>query len=81
MKTLTEAEKENIKNHLAEKLGLDLEEIKDDSTLENNLGADSLDKFEIAIDLEKFYNISIPDDEIESLETVTHLFECVEKYL
>ena len=81
MKTLTEAQKELIKAIVSDKSCEDLEEIKDDSTLENDLGCDSLDIVEIVMELEREFNIQIPDEEVEDLETVTHLFECVEKYL
>ena len=81
MKTLTEAEKELIKAILSDKLCEDLEDIKEDSLLENDLGADSLDQIEIIMELEQEFNIQIPADETEVIETVAHLFECVEQHL
>jgi len=59
--------KERIKSIVADKLTFDLEEIeeiKDSSRLINDLGTDELDIVEIVADVEKEFNISLPDEEL-----------------
>ena len=56
--------KEIIKSIVADKITLDLEEIKDGSRLINDFGIDELDLMEIAMDVEKEFNISLPDEEL-----------------
>ena len=59
--------KERIKSIIADKLTFDLEEIeeiKDCSRLINDLGTDELDLIEIAMEVEKEFNISLPDEEL-----------------
>ena len=59
--------KERIKSIVADKLGFDLEEteeVKDGSRLINDLGTDELDLIEIVMDVEKEFNISLPDEEL-----------------
>ena len=59
--------KERIKSIIADKLTFvleEIEEIKDCSRLINDLGADELDLIEIAMEVEKEFNISLPDEEL-----------------
>ena len=56
--------KEKIKSIIADKLGLEIEEINDASKLLNDLGADELDIVEIVMEVEKEFNISLPDEEL-----------------
>ena len=51
---------------LMNKLGIDSSEVTSDARLDNDLGADSLDAIEIVREIEKRFNIDIPDDEIEN---------------
>jgi acyl carrier protein len=56
---INEIEKK-IKFILADKLGLDQDEIKNDQEIQKDLGADSLDNVEICMELEKEFNMHIP---------------------
>lgn len=60
---------------LSEMLGVSRESIKGTSTLES-LGADSLDKVELLMELEELYKVDIDDDEAKKLEAGT-VDECV----
>ena len=77
MKELQESEKQEIKEMIAGKLGMDVEKIGDESTLVNDLGADSLDVVDIVVELEKIYDISIPDDEWSQEMTMQDLYKIV----
>ena len=76
---LPENYKEEIIDMLADKLGVDTEEITESSNLEYDLGADSLDKVELIQEIENIYNCQIPDELVEDAKTVNDLFEILEK--
>jgi acyl carrier protein len=63
---------------MAEQLGKPISEIKLESTFED-LGADSLDVVEIALAVEDEYEIEIPDDSAEGINTVGDIIAIVEK--
>lgn len=62
--------KEKVKKILIDQLGVDESEITMESSFINDLGADSLDTVELIMVLEKEFDISIPDEEAERLQTV-----------
>ena len=61
---------EKIKALLAEELGVNADEITAETSFKEDLGADSLDLFEMVMALEEEYGIEIPSEELESLTTV-----------
>lgn len=67
---------EKIKNIIAGQLNIEEDTIKQESTFAE-LGADSLDLFELVMGLEDEYNVEIPSEDLEKLLTV----EDVMKYL
>ncbi len=71
---------EQVKTTLAEQLGVKIENITDTTTFED-LGADSLDKIEITLQLEDNFKIEIPDDEAEKLLTVGNVVKYIEEKL
>lgn len=70
---------EKIKKIIAEQLDLPLEDIQENSSLLNELGADSLEKVEISMAVEKVYAIHISDDEFLKIQTVGDLCRLVEQ--
>lgn len=61
---------EKIKALLAEELGVNADEITAETSFKEDLGADSLDLFELVTNLEEEYNIEIPAEELENLTTI-----------
>src|SRR5689334_3475568 len=61
---------EKLKTILIDKLGIEEAEVTMDASFTNDLGADSLDVIEILMEVEKEFNITIPDEEAEQLTTV-----------
>ena len=65
---------ENLENKIKEiiidKLGIEESEITDSASFTNDLGADSLDTVELIMEFEKEFNVSIPDEEAEKIQTV-----------
>lgn len=67
---------EEIREVICEQLGIEKEEVSLETTFED-LGADSLDLFQIVIELEEKYSIQIED--VENLKTIQDAVEYVEK--
>lgn len=67
---------EEIREVICEQLGIEEDEVKLKTTFEE-LGADSLDLFQIVIELEEKYNIQI--EEVENLKTIQDAVDYVEK--
>ncbi len=55
---------------VAEQLGVDKDKVKPETSFVNDLGADSLDTVELVMELEEEFNVNIPDDAAEKIETV-----------
>ena len=61
------------------KLGVDQSEVTPEASFTNDLGADSLDTVELIMEFEKEFNIAIPDDQAEKIQTVGQAVDYVEK--
>jgi len=59
-----------VKKIVAEQLGVNEAEIKNDSSFVDDLGADSLDTVELVMALEEEFETEIPDEEAEKITTV-----------
>ena len=66
---------EKMKEIIAEQLGIDESEIDLDTSFKEDLGADSLDLFELTMALEEEYDIEIPAEELEQINTVGDVIE------
>lgn len=55
---------------IVDKLGVDAKEVTEAASFTNDLGADSLDTVELIMEFEKEFNIAIPDDQAEKINTV-----------
>jgi acyl carrier protein len=59
-----------VKAIIVEKLGVEESEVTPEASFTNDLGADSLDTVELIMEFEKEFNVSIPDDQAENIQTV-----------
>ena len=64
---------EKIKEMIAEQLNVDAAEITEATSFKDDLGADSLDLFEMVMALEEEFDMEIPSEDLEQLETVQDL--------
>ncbi len=69
---------ERVIDIVAEQLGVDKEKVKTETSFVNDLGADSLDTVELVMELEEEFNINIPDDAAEKIETVGQAIAFIE---
>ena len=70
---------ERVINIVVEQLGVDKDKIKLDSNFVNDLGADSLDTVELVMELEEEFDINIPDDAAEKIQTVGEAIDHINK--
>ena len=64
---------------IVDKLGVDENEVANDASFTNDLGADSLDTVELITEFEKEFNIAIPDDQAENIQTVGDAISYIEE--
>lgn len=68
---------ERVKKIVAEQLGVKLEEITNDSSFVEDLGADSLDTVELVMALEEEFETEIPDEDAEKITKVQEAIDYV----
>ena len=68
---------DQVRGIIAEPLGLKAEEIKNDASFVDDLGADSLDTVELVMALEEEFETEIPDEEAEKITTVQHAIDYI----
>ena len=66
---------EKMKTIIAEQLSVDADSIQADSNFKGDLGADSLDLFELVMALEEEFGVEIPSEDLESIATVNDVME------
>ena len=59
-----------VKSIITDKLGVEESQVTPEASFTNDLGADSLDTVELIMELEKEFDLSIPDEEAEKIVTV-----------
>ncbi|MFT6244464.1 MAG: acyl carrier protein [Salibacteraceae bacterium] len=64
---------------IVDKLGVEESEVANESSFTNDLGADSLDTVELIMEFEKEFNIAIPDDQAENIQTVGDAIKYIEE--
>lgn len=70
-----------VKEIIAEQLMVDLEEITEESTFVDDLGADSLDRVELIMEFEEEFGIEISDEDAEGIHTVGDAIAYIERRL
>lgn len=70
-------ELEKIKAIIAEVLNIDADSITEDTTFVDDLGADSLDIFQIIMGIEEEYDIELDNESVEQIQTVGYAVEAI----
>ena len=70
---------ERVIDIVAEQLGVEKDKISHDSHFVNDLGADSLDTVELVMELEEEFEINIPDETAEQIQTVGEAIDHIDK--
>lgn len=69
---------EKITELLVDQLGVDAEDVNLDASFKDDLGADSLDLFEMVMNLEEEYGIEVPAEELENIVTIGDMIKYME---
>ncbi|BAP57881.1 acyl carrier protein [Thioploca ingrica] len=72
---------ERVKKIVVEQLGVKEEEVSNESSFVDDLGADSLDTVELVMALEEEFQCEIPDEEAEKITTVQQAIDYITNYL
>ncbi len=64
---------------LSDQLKVDIDFIKEESILKDDLGADSLDTAEIAMIIKEQFNYDLSEEEIKKIKTVNDIIKCIEE--
>jgi acyl carrier protein len=70
-----------VKEIIMDKLGVEESQITPEASFINDLGADSLDIVELVMAFEQAFNISIPDEDSEKIQTVGDVYKYLEEKL
>ncbi len=69
-----------VKEVIAEQLNVDPDEVHEDSSFVDDLGADSLDLVELVMALEDNFDMKIPDEDVEAIKTVGDAISYIESH-
>jgi acyl carrier protein len=72
---------ERVVEIVAEQMGVDKAQVTRETSFVNDLGADSLDTVELVMEFEDEFDISIPDEDAEKIQTVGQAIDYVEAHL
>ena len=72
---------ERVAEIVAEQMGVDKSQVTRETSFVNDLGADSLDTVELVMEFEDEFDISIPDEDAEKIQTIGQAIEYVEAHL
>ena len=72
---------EKLQSIIAEVLNIDADEVTMDKTFVDDLGADSLDVFQIIMGIEEEFDIEIPNDAAENISTVADAVDAIKNAL
>ncbi len=71
---------EQVKNIIADKLSVDLEEVVPEASFVDDLGADSLDLVELIMSIEEEFDVEISDEDAEKMITVQDAMDYISKH-
>jgi acyl carrier protein len=71
---------ERVKNIVADQLGVELKDIRPESSFIDDLGADSLDTVELVMALEEEFGMEIPDEDAEKIRTIQQTVDYIQSH-
>lgn len=70
---------EKLQEVVAEKLGVEVSQVTPEASFTEDLGADSLDLFEVVMGLEEEFGVSIDNEDLDQIKTVQDAIDYIEK--
>jgi len=77
MPTMSIDIEKRVKDIVAEQLGVNIEQVTNEASFVDDLGADSLDTVELVMALEEAFEIEIPDEEAEKIGTIQQAIDYI----
>lgn len=71
---------ERMKEIIAEAVGIETDNITEETSFKGDLEIDSLDLFELVMALEEEYNVEIPSEDLEQITTVGEIMKYLEEH-
>ena len=71
---------ERVIEIVSEQMGVSKDQVSKETSFVNDLGADSLDTVELVMEFEEEFDITIPDDEAEKIQTVGQAIEYIDQH-
>ena len=71
---------EKVKDIIVEELGVERDKLTNNASFMEDLGADSLDTVELVMAFEKEFDIDIPDEEAEKIQTVGQAIDYIKEH-
>ena len=71
---------QQVKAIVAEQLGVKAEQVVNDASFVDDLGADSLDTVELVMALEEEFEIEIPDEDAEKIQSVRDAYNYIDQH-
>jgi acyl carrier protein len=71
---------EKVKDIVCDQMGVSRDKITPDTHFLNDLGADSLDQVELVMEFEEAFDLNIPDEDAEKIQTVGQAIEYIAKH-
>lgn len=71
---------EQLKEMIADSLGVEADTITEESSFKEDLGADSLDLFELVMSLEEEFGVEIPSEDLEKILTVGDVIKYINEH-
>ena len=71
---------EKIRDLIVEEVGVDEEQVTMDASFKNDLNIDSMDLFEMVMTLEEEFDVEIPSEDLENIDTVGDLINYIENH-
>ena len=75
-----ESVEEKVKEIIVKQMGANKEQVTPETSFINDLGADSLDTVELVMELEDAFDMSIPDEEAEKMQTVGDAIKYIKEH-
>lgn len=69
---------EKLQEIIVDELGVDTEEVTMEASFNDDLGADSLDLFELVMSIEDTFGVTIPNEELANIKTVKDAIDYIE---
>ena len=70
---------EQVKEIVADALGVEADSLTAETSFKEDLGADSLDLFEMVMTLEEEFNVEIPSEDLEQIQTIGDVESYIQK--